>query len=49
MRKLGLWLAAIMVGGGAAPWFDASGGATQFQTDATLEPVAGASGAPCPE
>ena len=44
--------------GRAAPWFDESGGATQFQTDATaaqlvadatLEPVAGASGAPCPK
>ncbi len=43
--------------GRAAAWFDESGGATQFQTDATaaqlvadatLEPVPGASGAPCP-
>jgi hypothetical protein len=44
--------------GRAAPWFDESGGATQFQTDATaaqlvadatIEPVPGASGAPCPK
>ena len=43
--------------GHAAPWFDETGGATQFETDATaaqlvvdatLEPVAGASGAGCP-
>ncbi len=43
--------------GRAAPWFDQSGGATQFQTDATaaqlvadqsLEPVPAAQGAGCP-
>ena len=43
--------------GRAAPWFDAGGGATQFQTDATasqlvadatLEPVDAVSGANCP-
>jgi hypothetical protein len=43
--------------GRAAPWFDQSGGATQFETDATaaqlvadatIEPVDTASGAPCP-
>jgi hypothetical protein len=43
--------------GRAAPWFDESGGATQFETDATaaqlvadatIEPVDTATGAPCP-
>lgn len=43
--------------GRAAPWFDEAGGATQFETDATaaqlvadatLEPVSGVTGAPCP-
>ena len=58
VRKPALRLAAIMVVGSAPPRFDESGGATQFQTDATAgqlvadatwELVAGASGAPCPD